>query len=155
VKKSLFMVTTVCCLTFATNVAARKGLCFSFQGMPQTQLVFEGTRYRFRPGIGVFYTKRHQEVHLILENDFYIRPTNKLKQFWGIGLRAAYIDDSYYQIYATRIIKFSIEPNIGLQYDFNENFAVFGNVRWSAGIIRNDGFEFSYGNTQIGILLYK
>lgn len=145
----------VYCLCFSNTVFARKGLSFSFQGIPQTQLVFEGTKYRFRPGIGILYKRLHQEAHLILDNDFYTRRSNKLKSFWGIGLRAAYIDTNYYRYYANRIMKLSIEPNIGLQYDFNDNFTVFGNVRWTAGIIRNDGFEITYGNTQIGIMLYK
>ena len=153
--KRHLIIISLFCLSLTNKLSARNGISFSFQGMPQMHLVFEGDIYRIRPGIGLFYDKQKFESHLVIENDFFIRRPNKLKPFLGIGLKGAYINDHYYSYYNNHIFKFAIEPNFGLQYNFNDNFTVFGNVRLSCSYSRYGGAILSLGNTVIGLIFYK
>jgi hypothetical protein len=143
------------CFCFSNYSFARKGISFSFQGMPQTQLVFEGSIYRIKPGIGLYYDKQLFESHLIVDNDFIFRRSNKLNPFLGIGIKGSFIHEHYYSYHARKTIKLSIEPNFGLQYNFNDNFSVFGNVRLSASYDQYDGAILSLGKTAIGIMFFK
>ena len=145
----------VYCFCFTNHSFARKGISFSFQGMPQTQFVFEGNIYRIRPGIGVCYDGKRSEGHLIIDNDFIFKRSNKLKPFLGIGIKASFIDQSYYSFYETYIKRLAIEPNFGLQYNFNENFTAFGNVRLSASYCGYEGFILQLGKTAVGFIFYK
>ena len=154
-KKGLLSIIMIYCFCFADDAFCRKGVSFSFQEMPQTQLVFEWNTYRIRPGIGAFYNKNTQEGYLIIDNDFIFRRINKLNPFLGIGIKGILVRETIYSYNKSIRKVLSIEPNFGLQYNFNDNFSVFGNVRLSASYSGYDGAVFSFGKTAIGLVFYK